>query len=80
MSENRGELILYRTEDGRADVQLRAMDGTVWLTQVEMAGLFKASKHHISQHVRKILTEGELREDSVVKFDLTTATGGEACA
>jgi len=32
MSENNGELILYRTEDGRTDIHLRATDGTVWLT------------------------------------------------
>jgi hypothetical protein len=33
----RGELILYRTEDGRAAIRLRVVDGTVWLTQAEIA-------------------------------------------
>jgi hypothetical protein len=28
-----GELIVYRSEDGRTHVQLRAVEGTVWLTQ-----------------------------------------------
>lgn len=37
---NKGELVLYQTEDRLSEVQLRAIDGTVWLTQVEMAELF----------------------------------------
>ena len=35
-----GELILYRSQDGSARIQLRAVDGTVWLTQAEIAELF----------------------------------------
>lgn len=77
MSDSKGELILYRTEDGRTDVHLRAADGTVWLSQAEMAELFETSKQNISLHIRNILDEGELAEDSVVKFDLTTAADGK---
>ncbi|MPS36725.1 RhuM family protein [Stenotrophomonas acidaminiphila] len=73
MSENNGELILYRTEDGRTDIHLRATDGTVWLTQGEMADLFETTKQNISLHIRKIFAEGELSEEAVVKFYLTTA-------
>jgi hypothetical protein len=32
-----GELILYTTDDGTAGIRLRADDGTVWLSQLEMA-------------------------------------------
>ena len=32
-----GEIILYNTEDGQAEIQFRAVDGTVWLSQLEMA-------------------------------------------
>lgn len=74
MSEGQGELILYRTEDGRTEVHLRAAGGTVWLTQAEMAALFETTKQNVSLHIRNILAEGELSEASVVKFDLTTAT------
>lgn len=35
MSDNKGELILYRTEDGRTEIHLRASEGTVWLSQAE---------------------------------------------
>lgn len=77
MSTGQGELILYRTEDGRTELHLRAADGTVWLTQAEMAELFETSKQNISLHIRKILAEGELPETSVVKFYLTTAADGK---
>ncbi len=77
MSVGQGELILYRTEDGRTELHLRAADGTVWLTQAEMAELFETSKQNISLHIRKIFAEGELPEASVVKFYLTTAADGK---
>lgn len=48
MSNDRGELILYRTEDGRTDIHLRAIDGTVSLTQREMAELFETTSQNIS--------------------------------
>ena len=77
MNSPLGELILYRTDDGRTEVHLRAAEGTVWMTQGEMAELFDTTKQNISLHVRRILEEGELAADSVVKFDLTTAADGK---
>ena len=72
-----GELILYTTEDGKVSVQLRAGDGTVWLTQLELAELFQTSKQNISLHVKNVLVEGELAEAAVVKEYLTTAADGK---
>ncbi len=69
-----GELILYNTEDGAATVGLRAVDGTVWLSQLEMAPLFDTSKQNISLHINNIFSEKELVANSVVKESLTTAT------
>lgn len=71
-----GELILYTAEDGKAAIHLRAEDGTVWLTQLEMATLFDTSKQNISLHVKNILAEGEL-PPAVVKEYLTTAADGK---
>ncbi|HCI12483.1 MAG: hydroxyacid dehydrogenase [Gallionellales bacterium GWA2_60_142] len=71
------ELILYRTDDGKAEVRLRAGDGSVWLTQGEIAELFATTKQNVSLHAANILKEGELVEHSVVKESLTTATDGK---
>lgn len=72
------QLILYTSEDGKIHIQLRADLGTVWLTQLEMAELFNASKQNISLHLKNIYQDGELHEDSVVKEFLTTAADGKA--
>ena len=73
-----GEIVLYNTEDGLARVQLRAADGTVWLTQAQIADLFATTKQNVSLHVRNLFSEGELMETSVVKESLTTAADGKA--
>ena len=71
------ELILYQTEDGESQVQLRTEGGSAWLTQIEIAELFATTKQNASLHIRNILAEGELGEHSVVKESLTTAADGK---
>lgn len=71
------DLILYTTEDGRSQIKLRAHDQTVWLTQLEMAELFDATKQNVSLHLKNIFEDGELDADSVVKESLTTAADGK---
>jgi len=70
-------LILYTTEDGKSQIQLRAEEDTVWLTQLEIAELFSATKQNISLHFKNLFEDGELAEDSVVKESLTTAADGK---
>lgn len=74
MSQSAGELVLYRTDDGRDAIQLRAVDGTVWLTQAELAVLFDTTIQNVSLHVRNILSETELDAAAVIKESLITAS------
>ena len=55
-----GELILYRSQDGSARIQLRAVDGTVWLTQAEIAELFGITPQTVTRHIQAIYADGEL--------------------
>lgn len=71
------DLIIYTTEDGRSHIQLKATDGTVWLTQLEMAELFLTTKQNVAKHLKAIFAEGELDQDSVVNYWLTTAADGK---
>lgn len=71
-----GEAILYNTEDGRAQLRLVVVDGTVWLSQAELAELFQTTKQNVSVHVRNILAEGELTAEATVKEYLTVQTEG----
>ena len=70
------DIILYNTEDGRAKIELRLHDGTVWLTQLELAELFQTTKQNISKHIKTILGDGELDERVVVNYQLTTTKHG----
>ncbi len=74
---SRGELILYCTEDGRQAIRLRVVDGTVWLTQAEIAGLFHTTKQNVSLHLKNIFGPNELPRGSLVKESLTTPADGE---
>lgn len=66
------DLILCTTEDGRSQIELRSDQQTVWLTQLEMAELFDATKQNISLHLKNLFEDGGLSENSVVKESLTT--------
>ena len=68
-----GELIIYQTDDGLARVQFRASEGSLWLTQLEMAELFSVTVANTNIHIRNILKEGELASEAVIKEDLITA-------
>ena len=77
MDENAGEIILFRSSDGKIEIQLRAVDGSIWLTQLEIAELFGTTKQNVSLHIKNILSEGEVNEAAVVKDSLTTAADGK---
>ena len=75
--DDKQNIIIYSTSDGRASVALYAKDGKIWLNQQQMAELFATSKPNISMHISNILKERELYADSVVKDFLTTAADGK---
>lgn len=69
--------ILYSTEDGRDRIELRAQDGTVWLSLNRIADLFERDKSVISRHIENIFEDRELVESSVVANFATTAADGK---
>lgn len=75
MTEN--EIIIYNTDDGKANVKLFSKDGVVWMNQQQIALLFDTSIPNISMHISNILQDKELDEKSVVKDYLTTASDGK---
>lgn len=62
-----GEIILYQSDDGAAEVQLRAENGTVWLAQGEIAELFQTTPQNVTQHLKALYSEGELVESATCK-------------
>ena len=72
------QVITYQPKDGKLSIKTILKNETIWLTQAQMAELFKKSKKTISEHIQNIFHEGELEENSVVRKFRTTAEDGKA--
>ncbi|MDQ8181891.1 virulence RhuM family protein [Pelagicoccus sp. SDUM812005] len=71
------DVILYTTDDGRTKIDLRLEDGTVWLSQLQIAELFQTTKQNVSKHIKAIYEDGELDEQATVNQQLTVQKEGE---
>jgi len=71
-----GELLVYRTEDGRVKLDVRLEDETVWLTQQLMAELFQTTQQNISHHIRSVYEEAELDREATHKKFLSVRQEG----
>ena len=58
--ENYGQLILYKSNNGKKDIEVKLYDETVWLNQKQIVELFESSKSNISEHIKHIFEENEL--------------------
>lgn len=75
MKEN--EIVIYQTEDGQTQIDVRLEKDTVWLTQAQMVELFQTTKQNVSLHVSNVFKEGELEQASTVKEYLTVQQEGK---
>ena len=62
-----GEILIYQTDDGQTNIEVKIEDDTVWLTQQQLTELYQCSKSNISEHIKHIFEEGELDKDAVVR-------------
>ena len=65
--ENYGEILIYQSDDGLTNVEVKIQDETVWLTQQQMAELFQTSRTNVVEHIKHIYDEGELDEISTCR-------------
>jgi hypothetical protein len=73
----KNEIILYQPDALTQRIEVKFEDETVWLSQEQMALLFKQSKQNVSLHIRNCFKENELEEASTVKEYLTVQTEGK---
>ena len=62
MEEN--SIVIYQTEDGQTQIDVRLENDTVWLTQAQMAELFGKTPQNITMHIRNAYSEWELDKSS----------------
>ena len=58
------KIIIYQTEDGQTQIDVRLENDTVWLTQAQMAELFQKDQSVIARHIANVFEEGELEKNS----------------
>lgn len=64
MDNMNGDIIIYQTEDGLTKIDVKVENETVWLSQQQMAELFKTSKTNVIEHINNIYSEEELDRNS----------------
>ena len=71
------QIIIYQTEDGQTQVDVRLENDTVWLTQAQMAELFEKTPQNITMHIGNAYKEGELEKKSTCKEYLQVQQEGK---
>lgn len=74
---NNSNFIMYTTDDGQVEIEVRLEDENIWLTQKSMSELFDTTRNNITMHIKNIFEENELKEFSVSKESLLTASDGK---
>lgn len=75
--DDKPQIILYRTEDGKTRVEVRFEHENVWLSQKLMAELFDVAVPTVNEHLYNIFKAGEISKDSVIRNFLITASDGK---
>lgn len=74
--DNKNEILIYEDKDGITKVNVTFTDEDIWLTQNQLAEIYKTTKQNISQHINSIYADKELPEISTVKKLLTVQNEG----
>ena len=74
--DNKGEILIYKSLDGKAALEVRLHDETLWLNLNQLSSFFGRDKSVISRHINNITKTGELKRDSTVAFFATVQDEG----
>lgn len=68
MEENKNnDIVIYQTEDGITQIEVRLKNDNMWLTQQQMADLYQTSRTNVVEHIKHIYEEQELAETSTCR-------------
>lgn len=65
--EQKGEILIYRSEEGKTKIEVRLENENIWLSQQQMSELYQSSRTNIVEHIQHIYEEGELNENSTCR-------------
>lgn len=72
-----GNIVIYKDKNGNNNIEVKMQDNSVWLNQEQLVKLYNSSKSNISEHIKHIIAEEELDENSVIRKFQTTASDGK---
>lgn len=67
LEQDKGEMIIYKSDDGLTHIDVKLEGETLWLSQQQMAELFQTSRTNIVEHIGNIYAEGELEQNSTCR-------------
>ncbi len=76
MKKINSQIVIYKNQNGQIKIDVRFDGNTVWLTQNSLAELFQTTKQNVGQHIKNIIEDGELLENSTVKNFFTVQKEG----
>ncbi len=76
MDRKENNIIIYQDEDGITKVTVRFVDEDIWLTQNQIAEIYKTTQENISMHIKNIYKDKELNNDSTNKKFLLVQNEG----
>jgi len=71
------DIVIYQTEDGKTELEIKLENETIWLSQKQMAELFGVTTATINEHIKNIYKEQELEEFSTIRKFLIVQTEGK---
>lgn len=75
-NQNKGELLIYQTEDGKTKIDVFFEEDTIWLNQKQIAQLYQKGVNTINEHIKHIISDSELSEEATVrKFRIVQKEG-----
>ena len=76
LKEKKGEIVIFKAKGGKAALDVRLQEDTVWLSQIQMARLFQKGIPNINEHIRTILRQKELEAEATIrKFRIVRKEG-----
>jgi len=67
MNKDKNEIMIYEDKDGIIKVNVKFIDEDIWLTQNQIAEIYKTTQQNISLHIKTIYSDKELNESSTNK-------------
>ena len=77
MEENRGKILIYKSEKGDIKIDIYFANGELWLTQKALSELYQVSIPTINEHIKNIIEEGELEAEATIRNFRIVQTEGQ---